>query len=89
MDFENLTPELRARMAACSTPAEMLALAGEENYELTDEELDQVVGGAGMWGPDNRLKCPLCASGDLEPQGMHTYRCQNCHALVNESQLGS
>jgi predicted ribosomally synthesized peptide with nif11-like leader len=47
MKFENLTPEQLAKAKACKTPEDYLALAKEEGYELTNEELDQVAGGAG------------------------------------------
>ena len=45
MGFENLTDEQKAKAMACKTPEEMLALAKEEGYELTDEELEGVAGG--------------------------------------------
>ena len=47
MDFENLdiAPELREKAKACTSPEELLALAKEEDYDLTDEELEAVSGG--------------------------------------------
>ena len=45
MGFENLTDEQKAKAMACKTPEEMLALAKEEGYELTDEQLESVSGG--------------------------------------------
>ena len=45
MQFENLTPEQREKARACNSPEELLALAKELGYELSDEELSQVSGG--------------------------------------------
>ena len=45
MDFENLTEEQKEKAQACKTPDEMLALAREEGYELSDEQLEAVSGG--------------------------------------------
>lgn len=47
MEHKDLTDEQKAKARACSTPEEMLALAQEEGYELSDEELEGVAGG---WG---------------------------------------
>ena len=40
-----LTPEPRARAKQCKSAAELLALAKEEGYELTDDELEGISGG--------------------------------------------
>ena len=45
MKFENLTPEQMEKARACKTPEDVLKLAKEEGYELTDEELEAVSGG--------------------------------------------
>ena len=60
MDLKSLDPELRAKVKACSTPEEILALAKEEGYALTDEELAQISGG-GLW-TNEEPKCPKCGS---------------------------
>ena len=39
MDFKDLTPEQQEKAKACKTPEDILALAKEEGYSLTDEEL--------------------------------------------------
>ena len=49
MDFEKLTDEQKAKARACKTPEEILALAAAEGYELSDDELESINGGA-MWG---------------------------------------
>ena len=51
MKFEDLTPEMQEKAKACKTPDEILALAKEEGYELSDAELDQVSGGD-FWDVD-------------------------------------
>ena len=45
MDFDNLTEEQKAKALACTSPEELLSLAREEGYELTDEQLDGIAGG--------------------------------------------
>ncbi len=49
MDFNEMNEELKARVAKCKSPEELLALAKEEGYELTDEELTAVSGGEDTW----------------------------------------
>ena len=46
MNFEDLTPEQQEKARACKTPEEMLELAKQEGYELSDAELDGIAGGA-------------------------------------------
>ena len=41
-----LTPEQRARAKQCKSAEELLALAKEEGYELTDDELEGISGGS-------------------------------------------
>ena len=47
MRLEKLTEEQWEKARACKTPEEMLALAKEEGYELSDEDLAAINGGAG------------------------------------------
>ncbi len=53
MKFEDLTPEQQEKAKACKTPEDMLALAKEEGYELSEEELNSIAGGEDFWD------CPL------------------------------
>lgn len=48
MNSNELTPELREKVKACTTPEEIIALAKAEGYELSDEELSAISGG-GHW----------------------------------------
>ena len=45
MEFNDLTDEQKAKAKACKTPEEILALAKDEGYELSDDELEAVSGG--------------------------------------------
>lgn len=49
MDFDSLNPEQQEKVLNARTPEEIVALAKEEGYELSDEELDGIAGGM-MWG---------------------------------------
>ena len=51
MELENLSPEVREKALACETPEELLSLAKEEGYELTDGQLEAISGGL-EWGKD-------------------------------------
>lgn len=71
MDFENLTPEMMERARQVKDPEELLRLAQEGGYELSDEELEDVSGGG--WGCSDyceKQKCTVvCTSGkSLRPE---------------------
>lgn len=45
MKYENLTDEQKAKIADAQSPEELLELAKEEGYELSDDELEAISGG--------------------------------------------
>ena len=45
MNLDNLTPEQQEKARACKTPEDVIALAKQEGYELSDDELKEVSGG--------------------------------------------
>ena len=49
MKFEELTPELKTKALACKTPEDVLTLAKEEGYELSDKELESLSGGEALY----------------------------------------
>ena len=49
MNFEDLSSELKEKAKACKTPEDILALAKEEGYTLSEEELDGIAGGGPEW----------------------------------------
>ena len=52
MNIKGLTAEQKKKALACKTPEELLALAKEEGYDLSEEELTAIAGGDSGWcGP--------------------------------------
>ena len=45
MNFEDLTSELKQKAMQCKTPEDVLALAKEEGYELSEAEMEGIAGG--------------------------------------------
>ena len=58
MEFNDLTEEQKAKAMACTSAEELLALAQEEDLDLTDEQLNGIAGG---WGEAD------CSSHTSEP----------------------
>ena len=56
MNLEDLSPELRNKARKCKTPEEIIALAKEEGYELSEEELQSVSAGVSwsLWCSDQK-----------------------------------
>ena len=63
MNLEDLTAEQQEKARACKTPEDVLALAKEEGYELSEEELQAVSGGIKWRCSDKQCSdyapCPL------------------------------
>ena len=45
--YDSLSEGAKAKLKGCETPEEILELAQEEGYELSDEQLEGISGG---WG---------------------------------------
>jgi predicted ribosomally synthesized peptide with nif11-like leader len=54
MDFKDLSPELREKARKCKTPQEILNLARDEGYELSEDDLNAISGGVDwtLWCSD-------------------------------------
>ena len=58
MNFVDLKdPELQERLKAAKTPEDILAIAKEEGFELTDAQLEAVSGGE-SWYCEEAGPCP-------------------------------
>lgn len=85
--LKGLTEEQVAKIKACKSQEEMLALAKEEGIELSDEQLEAVSGGCGT---GNHPPCPSCGGTETEPQryndvwGYTTYRCYRCNYIFTD-----
>ena len=58
MNIDELSPDLKEKALACKTPEEILALAKEEGYELTDEQLIEINGGSFWDTCSDDWRCP-------------------------------
>ena len=50
MDFKDISPELREKAKACTSPEELLELAKREGYKLSEDELESASGGRAWSG---------------------------------------
>lgn len=57
MEFKDLTPEQQEKIQACKTPDDLLAIAKEEGYELSDEELESLSGGDSWYDCSSLSAC--------------------------------
>ena len=80
MDFENLTPEQKEKIKACTSPEEMLELAREEGYELTDEQLAGIAGG-GFWSDP----CPKFGDTRMIVHGRPEFFASPCAELRDDA----
>ncbi|MDO4399900.1 MAG: Nif11-like leader peptide family natural product precursor [Coriobacteriia bacterium] len=60
MDFKDIPDDIKKRVEACKNPEELLELAKEQGYKLSEAELEAISGG--VWTtPDNcTLRRGLC-----------------------------
>ena len=50
MNFDDLkNPELQEKLKGCTSAEELVALAKETGFELSDEQLEAVAGGENLW----------------------------------------
>ena len=88
--LKGLSEEQIAKVNACKTQEELLALAKEEGLELNDEQLAAVSGGC---GDVEGQSCPDCGSNDIkispfynysnDPRREFKYFCKNCGKYFN------
>ena len=57
MEFDDLTDEQKAKVMACKSADELIALAEAEGVELSDEQLQSIAGGDSFWCP-TATSCP-------------------------------
>ena len=78
--LEGLTPEQIEKLENCKSVEDILRVASEENYELTDEQLDAVTGGVGCFDMSPR-SCPVCKCPNMKSKLIGVkfhYICKNC-----------
>ena len=46
MNFDDLTPEQKAKARACASADELMALAEQEGIDLSEEQLKAIAGGS-------------------------------------------
>ena len=58
MEFKDMSPELKEKVRGCETPEEILSVAKEECYELTDEQLQALSSGMKITGTKSKNLIP-------------------------------
>ncbi|MDY6430971.1 MAG: Nif11 family protein [Bacilli bacterium] len=77
--LKGLSEEQIAKIKACKSQEEILKLAKEEGFELTDEQLEAVNGG---FCTDDTPKCPNCGSKHVSRLHVYDgidYNCRECY----------
>ena len=74
--LKGLSEEQIAKVKACKSSDEVLALAKNEGIELSEEQLAAVSGGCGTY----TVRCPKCGSNIIVEDcvGPKEYYCNNC-----------
>ena len=82
MEFQILSEEQKAKLEKCNGPEDFLALAKEEGYELSDEDLAALSGG-GAWDPSDPVyTCPCCHQKFENPNHYVQLPCPHCGAML-------
>ena len=68
MNFEELSAELQEKVRACKTAEEIVDLAKNEGYELSDEELEAISGG---WYYCSDKICNICSNFETPCKILH------------------
>ena len=82
--LKGLTEEQIARVKACKSHEELLALAKQEGVELTDEQLEAISGGGACSVVSdvgdflNPFDCPECGCNDIKTVKGNLFECQGC-----------
>ena len=84
--LNGLTEEQIAKVKACKNHEELLALAAEEDIELTEEQLSAISGGGACSVASdvgdflNPFDCPECGSNEVEAvKGKgNLFQCKSC-----------
>ncbi|MDY6430779.1 MAG: hypothetical protein SPL00_03210 [Bacilli bacterium] len=84
--LKGLTNEQIAKVKACKNHEELLALAKQEDLELTSEQLEAVNGGA-CSNTDNCPPCPSCGSTNVKNKysgnKVSIFKCKDCGREFN------
>ena len=85
MEFKDLTPE-EQEMVSGKSPEEIFELAKKLGRKLTDEEIEQVAGGAAGWCVD---PCPKCGSRNTGINGQKSPRDSYCNDCGHRWETGN
>ena len=84
--LKGLSEEQIAKVKACKSPEEILALAKAEGVELTDEQLNAISGGTSICDSmiaDKPYKCPKCDCTTIY-ENEYGWVCNNCNYLIKK-----
>jgi len=83
--IDGLTEEQLAKIEG-KTPEEIQALAKEEGYELTAEELEAISGGGVYWGR-TQTQCPKCYKRFPLAEGKDWQKCPHCGEVFLDAEF--
>lgn len=84
-----LTGELKEKVANANTNDEKKAIIRDAGIDLTDEELDQVIGGVAVRTRSTKrnVKCPKCAHSFEVSMSSMSFHCPQCDYEWEENDL--